>query len=88
MLYHRWPFTSPVNEKAAAALHARLKEEEAMRLVAEQQLLQVRQERLQKELLAGSLQVEQKDELLLTLQKKIEEHKNGDPVLNQINQIH
>jgi tetratricopeptide (TPR) repeat protein len=75
------------NEKAAAALHARLKEEEAMRLMAEQQLLQERQERLQKELLAGSLQVEQKDELLQTLQKKIEEHKKGDTVLNQINQI-
>lgn len=75
------------NEKAAASLHARLKEEEAMRLVAEQQLLQERQERLQKELLAGNLQVEQKDELLQTLQKKIEEHKNKDTVLNQINQI-
>lgn len=75
------------NEKAAAALHARLKEEEAMRLQAEQQLLQERQERLQKALLAGSLQVEQKDELLQTLQKKIEEHKNGDSVLKQINQI-
>jgi hypothetical protein len=75
------------NEKAAAALHARLKEEEAMRLQAEQQLLQERQERLQKALLAGSLQVEQKDELLQTLQKKIEEHKNGNSVLTQINQI-
>ena len=75
------------NEKAAAALHARLKEEEAMRLQAEQQLLQERQERLQKELLAGSLQVEQKDELLQTLQKKIEAHKNGNSVLKQINQI-
>jgi DNA-binding NarL/FixJ family response regulator len=75
------------NENAAASLHARLKEEEAMRLQAEQQLLKERQERLQKELLAGSLQVEQKDELLQTLQKKIDEHKNGDRVLNQINQI-
>ena len=75
------------NEKAASALHARLKEEEAMRLQAEQQLLQERQKSLQKELLAGSLQVEQKDELLQTLQKKIEKHKNGDVVLKQINQI-
>lgn len=75
------------NENAAASLHARLKEEEAMRLKAEQLLLQERQEWLQKELLAGSLQVEQKDELLQTLQKKIDEHKNGDHVLKQINQI-
>jgi len=75
------------NEKEAAALHARLKEEEALRLQAEQQLLQERQERLQKALLAGSLQVEQKDELLQTLQKKIDEHKNGGSVLKEINQI-
>lgn len=75
------------NEKAAASLHARLKEEEAMRLQAEQQLLQERQERLQKELLAGSLQIEQKDELLQTVQKKIEEHENGHSVLKQINHI-
>ncbi|AEV99098.1 regulatory protein LuxR [Niastella koreensis GR20-10] len=75
------------NENAAASLHARLKEEEAMRLQAEQQLLKERQERLQKELLAGSLQVEQKNELLQTLQKKIEENKNGGAVLKQINHI-
>jgi hypothetical protein len=75
------------NEKAAVELHARLKEEEAMRLQAEQLLLQERQERLQKELLAGSLQVEQKNELLQTLQKKIEENKNGGAVLKQINHI-
>jgi hypothetical protein len=75
------------NEKAAAALHARLKEEEAMRLQAEQLLLQERQERLQKELLAGSLQVEQKNELIQAVQKKIEENKNGESVLKQINQI-
>ncbi len=75
------------NEKAAASLHARLKEEEAMRLLAEQQLLQERQERLQKELLAGSLQVEQKNELLQALQKKIGENKSGEIVIKQINQI-
>jgi DNA-binding NarL/FixJ family response regulator len=58
-----------------------------MRLVAEQQLLQERQERLQKELLAGSLQVEQKNELIQAVQKKIGENKNGGTVLKQINQI-
>ena len=75
------------SEKAAAELHARLKEEEAMRLLAEQQLLQERQEHLQKELLAGSLQVEQKNELIQAVQKKIEENKSREPVLKQINQI-
>ncbi|SFE42239.1 regulatory protein, luxR family [Chitinophaga sp. CF118] len=74
-------------EKEDAELHARLKEEEAMRLMAEQQLLQERQDRLQRDLLAGSLQVEQKDELLQAVQKKIESNKSGDAVLKQINQI-
>lgn len=58
-----------------------------MRSIAEQQLLQERQERLQKDLLAGSLQVEQKDELLQAVQKKIEENKNESAVLKQINHI-
>lgn len=74
-------------DKADAELLARLKEEEAMRSIAEQQLLQERQERLQKDLLAGSLQVEQKDELLLAVQKKIEENKDERSALKEINQI-
>lgn len=74
-------------EKEDAELHVRLKEEEAMRLIAEQQLLQERQDRLQRDLLAGSLQVEQKDELLQAVQKKIGENKSGTDVLKQINQI-
>ncbi|UCJ05250.1 hypothetical protein KTO58_16280 [Chitinophaga pendula] len=75
-------------EKQEVTLQAKLKEEEAMRLQAEQQLLQERQERLQKDLLAGALQVEQKNELLQSLQKKItEETSHGSPVLRQLNNI-
>lgn len=74
-------------EKQEALLQAELKEEEAMRLIAEQELLYERQARLQKELLAGTLEVEQKNELLQTLQKKIEENRKDHAVLNQINQI-
>lgn len=74
-------------EKQEALLQAQLREEETMRLIAEQEFLYERQSRLQKDLLAGSLQVEQKNELLLTLQKKIEENKKDHAVLNQINQI-
>jgi len=74
-------------EKEEAALCVRLKEEEAMRLMAEQQLLQERQDHLQRELLAGSLQVEQKDEPLQAVQKKMEENKRGVNVLKQTNQI-
>jgi len=68
-------------------MKTRLKDEEAMRLIAEQQLMQERQERLQKDLLAGTLQVEQKNALVQTLQKKIAEHTNNKSVLTQINRI-
>ena len=74
-------------EKQEAELHARLKEEEAMRLQAERQLLQERQERLQMDLLAGSLQVEQKDEILQAVQKKIGESNHEPAALRQINKI-
>lgn len=68
-------------------METRLKDEEAMRLIAEQQLMQERQERLQKDLLAGTLQVAQKNALVQTLQKKIAEHTNNRSVLTQINRI-
>ena len=74
-------------EKQEAELQARLSEEEAMRLIAEQQLLQERQERLEKDLLAGTLQVEQKTVLLQTLQKTIAENRNNKSVLTQLNHI-
>jgi DNA-binding CsgD family transcriptional regulator len=74
-------------EKHEALLQARLKEEEAARYQAEQQLLQERQERLQKELLAGTLQVEEKNELLLELQKKITEIAQANPALKRIDRI-
>ena len=74
-------------EKSRAEMNARLQEEETMRLIAEQQLLQERQDRLQRDLLAGSLKVEEKDELLQTLQRKIEETNHDSPVFKQINRI-
>nr|WP_294871104.1 LuxR family transcriptional regulator [uncultured Pedobacter sp.] len=58
-------------EKGAAELRALLKEAEAMQLQTEQVLLKERQERLQKELLAGNLQMEQKNELLELLSGKV-----------------
>lgn len=58
-------------EKGAAELKAQLKEVEAMQLQTEQVLLRERQERLQKELLAGSLQIEEKNELLELLSGKV-----------------
>ena len=58
-------------EKGAAELRAQLKEVEAMQLQTEQVLLRERQERMQKELLAGSLQIEEKNELLELLSGKV-----------------
>ncbi|HEY8893776.1 MAG TPA: hypothetical protein VIM79_03145, partial [Niastella sp.] len=74
-------------EKHEAELLARLKEEETLRLMIEQKLLQEREERLQKDLLAMNLQVEQKDELLQTVQKKIEESTDNSFVAKKINNI-
>lgn len=74
-------------EKQEAELRARLSEEEAMRLIAEHELLQERQERLEKDLLAGTLQVEQKTVLLQTLQQTIARNRNDKSVLAQLNHI-
>jgi hypothetical protein len=74
-------------EKQEALLQASLRSEEAARLQAEQQLLQERQERLQKELLAGTLRVEEKNELLQTLREKITEQPNSGSVLKQMDRI-
>jgi DNA-binding CsgD family transcriptional regulator len=74
-------------EKLEAELKARLKEEEALRLQAEQKLMQEQQGRLQKDLLAGSLQIEQKDELLQAVQKKIEATTKDQTIVRQINSI-
>ena len=74
-------------EKQEAELKARLKEEETLRLQAEQKLMQELQGRLQKDLLVGSLQIEQKDELLQTVQKKIEASAKDHTIVKQINSI-
>jgi len=78
----------------ASMQHSLLNETKAKQLelqlelqAAEQQLLQERQERLQNELLAGALQVEEKNELLQALQKKITTHNSADPVLRQMDRI-
>jgi DNA-binding CsgD family transcriptional regulator len=74
-------------EKHEAQLQARLKDEEALRLQAEQKLMLEVQGRLQKNLLAGSLQIEQKDELLQTVQKKLEASTKDQTFVRQINNI-
>jgi len=65
----------------------KLRTEEAARLKAEQELLQERQERLQKELLAGNLQVEQKNELLQTMRDKLATQPENGTLKNQMERI-
>jgi len=65
----------------------KLRAEEAARLKAEQELLQERQERLQKELLAGTLQVKEKNELLHTLRNKLDAQTEDIPLKNQVDRM-
>ncbi|EJL68500.1 helix-turn-helix transcriptional regulator [Chryseobacterium populi] len=65
----------------------KLRTEEAARLQAEQELLQERQNRLQKELLAGNLQVEQKNELLHTMRDKLANQPESGMLKNQLERI-
>ncbi|TWF37327.1 regulatory LuxR family protein [Chitinophaga polysaccharea] len=74
-------------EKQEAALQAQLQSEAAARLQAEQQLMQAQKEQLQKDLLAGTLQVEQKNELLQTLQAKLQEKSGDRNLIGQISRM-
>ena len=74
-------------EKQEAELQSQLRAEEAARLYAEQQLLKAQQEQLQKELLAGTLQVEHKNELLYKLKEKLSIHPGSEAVVKQLDRI-
>jgi len=73
-------------EKKAAELRAQLKEVEAMQLQTEQVLLKERQERLEREVLASNLQIEEKNELLELIPEKIniESHLSLDEQIKRI----
>lgn len=65
----------------------KLRTEEAARLKAEQELLEERQDKLQKELLAGSLQMEQKNDLLQTMRDKLADQQENGMLKNHIERI-
>lgn len=76
-------------QKDAAELKAQLKEAEALQLQAEQALLKERQDRLEREVLAGNLQIEQKNELLELLSGKVNNESDlslDDQIKKVINQ--
>ncbi|KPE50821.1 hypothetical protein AOB46_12905 [Chryseobacterium indologenes] len=65
----------------------KLRAEESARLKAEQELLEERQDKLQKELLAGSLQMEQKKDLLQTMRDKLADQPENGILKNQMERI-
>ena len=73
--------------KNEAELQANLKDEETARLHAERELLQERLDRTEKELLAGSLQVEEKNQLFEDLKVKLDSLDRSDPLYKQINRL-
>lgn len=74
-------------EKQKAELIARLKEEEAARLQTEQLVILAQKDLLQKEVLAGNLQVEQKNKILQSLKKQLDENPGKDLNNSNINKI-
>ena len=52
-------------------MQVRLEREEQARLKAEQQLMQIQQEQLKKEVMANALQIEHKNQMLFGLKEKI-----------------
>lgn len=64
-----------------------LRVEEAARLEAERELMQERLNQLEKELLAGTLQVEEKNRLLLNLREKLGSLDSSDPLHRQIDRL-
>ncbi|GAB3019370.1 LuxR C-terminal-related transcriptional regulator [Niabella terrae] len=76
-----------VGQKNEAKLHADLKHKESARLQAERKLMQERLDRLEKELLAGTLQVEEKNKLLQSFKDKLENLDSNNPLYRQFNRL-
>ncbi|MGS2760893.1 hypothetical protein [Sinomicrobium sp. M5D2P9] len=74
-------------EKKEAELKADLKTEETARLQAERKLMQERLDRVEKELLAGTLQVEEKNTLLKELKEGLEQLDNNDTLYRQFKRL-
>lgn len=64
-----------------------LRTEEAARMEAERELMQERLNQLEKELLAGTMQVEEKNRLLENLREKLSSLDNSDPLHRQIDRL-
>ncbi|HJT72389.1 MAG TPA: hypothetical protein VJ720_00185, partial [Chitinophaga sp.] len=69
-------------EKQETELQMKLEKEEQSRLKAEQELLEIQQQQLQKEMMANQLQLDHKREMLLQLKEKLND--NGQVNINKI----
>ncbi|RYF87209.1 MAG: hypothetical protein EOO03_10880 [Chitinophagaceae bacterium] len=67
--------------------HVKLKTEEAARLAAEAQLIQTQKEQLQKELLAGALHLEHKNDMLQNLKEKLQTEQISGKATRQLHKI-
>ncbi|WP_057937977.1 helix-turn-helix transcriptional regulator [Algoriphagus resistens] len=76
-----------ISENNQARLQASLKEEETARLQTERELMQERLDRLERELLAGTLHVEEKNTLMQNLKEKLESLEGSDPLRKQIQRL-
>lgn len=76
-----------VGEKNKIELQANLRAEETARLQAERKLMQERLNRMEKELMAGTLQVEEKNILIHELKEKLDTLKSDDPLYRQMSRL-
>ncbi|KFF11057.1 hypothetical protein IW15_18030 [Chryseobacterium soli] len=74
-------------QKEEAELLTKLKEEENARIEAENRLIVTQKEQMQKQLLAGALQIEHKNELLQSLKEKFNQEKFTDKAQLKLHQI-
>lgn len=74
-------------QKEEAELLAKLKDEENARIEAENQLFSAQKEQMQKQLLAGALQIEHKNELLQNLKEKFEKENFESKAQHKLQQI-
>jgi hypothetical protein len=74
-------------QKEEAELLVKLNEEENSRLEAERKLIEIQKSQMQKELMAGTLHVEHKNELLFQLKEKLVQENLGAQAMQKINHL-
>lgn len=76
-----------MGEKKKVELQGNLKAEETARLQAERKLMKERLNRMEKELLAGTLHVEEKNRLIYELKEKLDTFESDDPLYRQMSRL-